>query len=76
MPKRTVFTVTGHKGEWTISERGHKPTRGTFFCKETAIERARKMARTKPLSQVIVKGLNGQVQTEYTYGHDPRNIPG
>jgi hypothetical protein len=49
---------------------------GVWDHKDLAIERARDIAKEKMPSQVIVHGENGRIQKEWTYGDDPRNVPG
>jgi len=44
--------------------------------KADAINEARRLAQQNPLSQVVIKGQNGRIQREYTYGEDPRRTPG
>lgn len=51
-----------------------------FALKSAAIAYARTRARSiyaggRP-SQVLIKGRDGKIQTEHTYGDDPRRTPG
>ena len=49
---------------------------GAWDHKNLAIEHAKELAKAAPLGQVIVHGEDGKIQDEFTYGEDPRNIPG
>jgi hypothetical protein len=77
MPGRSVFTVgpaSGPSKEWEVSAgagRGHR-----FPRKDDAVRWAREQAKQAKPSQLRVKGANGRIQTEYTYGGDPRRYKG
>lgn len=85
--KRIVFRVgpvSPRKGrpylthEWAIM-RGSKQV-GTRTLKREAVRSARTMARIVHseggLSQLVIHGTDGRIQTEYTYGADPKRSPG
>ena len=75
--KRVVYEVGWDKWceAWVVTRRG-KRGRTLYETKEKAIKAARLCANLDLLSQVVIKGKNGRIQTEYTYGKDPRRYKG
>ena len=43
---------------------------------DEAIARAKELAKKSGLGQVRVQGENGEFESEWTYGKDPRRSPG
>lgn len=44
---------------------------------KAVVEKAKSLrANDGTPSQVVIKGRNGRMQAEYTYGNDPRRTPG
>lgn len=76
MSKRTVYHVT--KGEdWRITKEGGDRASGTAETKAEAIQRAVELARgAGGLAQVKIHREDGTIQSERTYGNDPRKYPG
>ena len=76
MAKRTVVYVSPDKreGGWNVSESGGPKTH--IKTKEPAIDVATSIAKAAPLGQVKIQKENGHLQTEYTYGEDPRRRKG
>jgi hypothetical protein len=72
---RTVLHVVFHDA-WRIKEENQELLPRLFASKEEAIEHARKLAKAAPLAQVIIHKQNHEIETEYTYGADPRDTPG
>jgi hypothetical protein len=73
---RTIFTVGPAVGEgWEVSGNGQNSMKH-FERKNEALKWARQTARQSQPSQLRVKGANGRIQTEYTYGSDPRETKG
>jgi hypothetical protein len=70
-----VFTVTPNKGKWAVSGEA-KGSPEQFDRKTDAVKWAREHARKAMPSQLLVKGMNGRIQTEYTYGGDSRKTKG
>jgi hypothetical protein len=77
MPKRGVYNVnpTGD-GDWEVKEKGAERSVKVFEGKADAIARAKELAQKASLGQVVVRKDDGKIQTEYTYGEDPRRTPG
>ncbi len=76
---RRVFTLSWSKAfyEWVCSERG------TDVCiwsrgesKTEFLARCVAWVRNYPHSQLVIKGRNGRIQSERTYGEDPRRTKG
>lgn len=44
--------------------------------RQAMIERGRLLCRNDRPSQLVIKGKNGRIQREYTYGADPRTTKG
>ena len=63
---------------WTITRAGLRTH--TFRLKPDAVRSATTQARVEhkagTLAQVIIKGRNGKIQDERTYGADPRGSKG
>lgn len=77
MTKRKVFHITPSSDSgWNIRLEGsHKNVRHSK-TKQQAIEYGRKLAKRTEPSQIIVHKKDGRIQTEFTYGSDPRKSKG
>jgi hypothetical protein len=77
MTNRRVYNVnpTG-KGEWEVKEKGASRSVKSYEGKSDAIARAKELAKKAALGQVVIRKDDGKIQTEYTYGKDPRKTPG
>jgi len=77
MAKRQVYEVSFDKGadKWAVVQRGGGQV-STHAKKETAIGKAKSLAKAATLGQVVIKKQNGKIQTEHTYGADPRRRKG
>ena len=76
MATRTVFHLTPYVNGWQVKEQGSDEREVLVDDKERALELAKEHAKEFGLSQVIVHKKDGTIQEEFTYGDDPRNIPG
>lgn len=77
MTKRTVYHVVPDGDEWKVEKEGGQRASARTENKVDAISTAKDLAKNSgPLSQVKIHKVDGTVQIEYTYGKDPRNIPG
>ncbi len=77
MAKRTVYHVTKDSDGWKVSKEGAERASARTDTKAEAVDRARELAHNVPgLSQVKVHREDNVIQTEYTYGDDPRKYPG
>jgi len=79
MAARKVYHIVpnpGQEKDWKIKEENVDEPLGLFSNKEEAIEKAKEMAKANEPSQIIIHREDGQIQTEYTYGDDPRKYKG
>jgi len=80
MPKRIAIHVLPNKKggikDWKITKAGSKQTIAMFENKEKAIKKARVIAKKQELGQLKIHRKDGQIQTEYTYGADPKRYKG
>lgn len=76
MPARKRFTVTHSKreGDWTVS--GSAKADARFRTKVEAIRAAVAEGRAHGNAQVVIKKRDGRIQSERTYGNDPRRSKG
>jgi hypothetical protein len=71
---RLKLTVAPQKsGGWRLEGQGAGQT---FPTKDQAVRAGRTRAKAAELGQLVVKGRNGRIQTEHTYGKDPRRSKG
>jgi hypothetical protein len=82
-PKRAIYHVTPADGggeadkKWEVQHKeGSRSVREPHRTQREAIGSARQQTKEHEPSQVVVHGRDGRIRTEYTYGSDPRNIPG
>ena len=79
MAQRKVYHIVpnpGQEKDWKIKEENVDEPLGLFSDKEEAIEKAKEMAKANEPSQIIIHREDGQIQTEYTYGDDPKKYKG
>jgi uncharacterized protein DUF2188 len=76
MAARTRMTVSPAKGGdgWTLNLGGGGERR--FGTKAEAVQAGAREGRANGHAQLIIKGRNGRIQDERTYGADPRRTPG
>ena len=75
MPKRTRIDVTHNKrdGEWVVKGGGEEHR---FASKTQAVQAATAAGRSLGNAQVVIKKMDGKIQSERTYGSDPRRTKG
>lgn len=74
---RKVYDVTKDRdGEWKGTLRGPGRPSVSAPTKAEALERTVEIAKSAPLSQVVIHKEHGGIQSERTYGKDPRRFPG
>ncbi len=75
--KRKVYHVTSSSGGgWNVKKEGAKRSSGHFDKKTDAVDRGKKLAKSAPLGQLKIHKQDGRIQTEHTYGKDPRKYKG
>ena len=76
MADRMTFHVTPNANGWEVRREGSDATEFLVDNKDNAVDHAKDLAKAAPLGQVIVHNRDGKIAEEFTYGDDPRNIPG
>jgi len=76
MMRKKYHITTAKSGGWKIKGEGGPRAIKLFDTKEKAIEIGRKITKSKQPSQLIIHKKDGTIQTEYTYGDDPRSSKG
>lgn len=76
MTDRTKYHVGPHPEGWQGKAEGAQRASVVAPTKEEAVRRTVEIAKGKEPSQVLIRGQNGQIQTEWTYGRDPRKSKG
>ena len=76
--QRKCYHVTfNRKTEtWEMKLKGAKCASARSPRKTDAVARAKELAKKAKLGQVIVHKQDGKIQTEYTYGADPKRSKG
>lgn len=77
MSKRKTWDVSPDgDGGWTVQRRGaDRATRNTED-KDDAIDAARSHAKNADKGQIVIRGQDGRIQREHTYGDDPERREG
>ncbi len=74
---RKVYHVTKNSdGSWKGTAEGSQRASVSTDTKADAIQRTVEIARAAGLAQVVIHKENGVIQSERTYGNDPRRFPG
>lgn len=74
---RQVYSVLpSAKGGWDVKREGGARASSHHGTKSAAVQDARARAKSAELGQVRVHGQDGKIQTEWTYGKDPRDKRG
>jgi len=76
MPDRLVLHVTPNANGWEVKRAGSTQTEVLVDNKDNAVDHAKQIAKAAPLGQVVVHTRDGKIAEEFTYGDDPRNVPG
>ncbi len=72
MSKRTQYHVTKRPdGQWQTKAEGASRASAVDKTKAQAVDRARDLAKSQELGQVVIHKSDGRIQTEHTYGKDP-----
>ena len=76
--KRVTYHVGHDKSahDWKVEREGSQRVVTTSDTKEEAVDAAKQLGKAEPLGQVIVHRQDGSIETEHTYGDDPRRTPG
>jgi len=76
---RTVMHVVHKNGKgWVVEHTGNELA--THATKDDAVkdsqQRGHAMEAKGQDAQLVIHHQDGSIETEYTYGHDPRRFPG
>lgn len=74
--KRVVYHVVPGPNGWLVKKEKNKNPSAKAEKKTEAVAKAKELAKKAKLGQVIVHKKDGKIQTEYTYGEDPRTSKG
>lgn len=76
--KRKTYIVEPSTGQdkldWAVKLKNARILK-KFENKTQAIESAKNLAKGAGLGQIQIRGKDGKIQTEYTYGKDPEKYP-
>lgn len=75
MAKRVIYHVLCGKTGWDVKREGVSRPAKTFKMKDRAVKFGRRAAASHQLGQLKVHRTDGKIQTEYTYGRDPKRYP-
>ena len=75
---RVVYHVVHDKAArgWKVEREGSEKAVKGADTKEEAIDAATRLGKAADLGQVIIHREDGSIETEHTYGEDPRRTPG
>lgn len=74
--RKRVWVSPDGDGGWDVKSQGAERAARSFDDKIDAVDFAKQVAKNAPLGQVLIQGRDGRIQTEYTYGKDPREYKG
>ena len=74
--RKVLHVVPSKKGGWDVEQEGKPMPVSHHNLKDRAIEKGREEAKKSELGQLKIHKQNGIIQTEYTYGKDPRKYKG
>lgn len=74
--QRRVYHVSPFQNHWKVKAENASRATARHEKKSDAIADARERAKKGSLGQVIIHKGDGSIEKEYTYGKDPRDIPG
>ena len=75
-PARKVYHVVPSGRHWCVRRVGARRATRVFSSKAATIALAKTLAKKAALGQVRVHKRDGEMQTEWTYGKDPRKTRG
>jgi Uncharacterized protein conserved in bacteria (DUF2188) len=76
MANRVTYHVTPYVNGWQVKEERDQGREILVDDKDNAVRQAKDLAKEHELGQVIVHTRDGKIAEEFTYGDDPRNVPG
>lgn len=73
---RQVYHVVPAQGGWEVKKQGNKRPSAKAARKVDAVQKGKELAKKAALGQIIIHKKDGTIQTEHTYGADPRRSRG
>jgi hypothetical protein len=71
-----LHVVKNHQtNEWQLKQDGGQRSSGNFLTQKKAIQRGRQIAQNQQ-EELSIHGVDGKIREAWSYGNDPRNIPG
>lgn len=71
MTRKKVSVSPAPDGRWQVKSSGTSRAAGIHETKAPAIQQAKKIAQAAPLGQVLVKGMDGRIQTRWSRSARP-----
>ena len=72
-----LHVVKNHQtDEWQLKQDGAQRSSGNFRTQNEGIARGREIAQNQQEELSIHRGDNNRIREAWSYGNDPRNIPG
>jgi hypothetical protein len=75
MTHHVLYSVIHRNDEWHVMKEDGQP-KGHFKSKSDAVDRGRELAMREEVGQLRIAKLDGSVQSEFTFGRDPRDVEG
>jgi Uncharacterized protein conserved in bacteria (DUF2188) len=76
MSRKVYRVLPTEGGNWQVRADGASRASAVEINKAQAIDRAVDLAKNVGHSQVVIHRGDGVIQSERTYGEDPRRFPG
>lgn len=75
MTHQVLYNVIHRNDEWcVVKEDG--ASQGHYKSKSDAVDRGRELAMSEDVGRLRIAKLDGSVQSEFTFGCDPRDVEG
>lgn len=68
---RVSYDVSPRGEQWTVTRRGASRATAVLETKKEAVAKATEVAKGWREAQVVIRGSDGKIQDERTYGTDP-----
>lgn len=75
MAKHLHVVKDPQTNEWKLMQDGAQRSSGNFTTQREAIQRGRQIAQNQQ-EELSIHGEDGKIREAWSYGNDPRNIPG
>jgi len=74
--ERKIYDITKSDGGWQGIARGGQRASVVASTKEEAVHKTAEIAKKQGNTQVVIRKSDGKIQSERTYGNDPRSSKG